>query len=206
MATRRGEDFYVVVNGATKHGDIESFENAAAARRRRRPHEGAGAARAAGAATRPRCSRRIVPGVSELGFMQGGPFHWHRPAAVDQPLGLYRRGRVRDFGAGDRRGRARRCAGRRRAGEADRPRRARFAAARGRAAALRPRPRPRDHAGDGRPQFRDQQAPPRRGRLSPARCGSSPSSRTARRRSASASTSRPPAGPRRRAGARRRRQ
>ena len=23
MATRRGEDFYVVVNGATKHGDID---------------------------------------------------------------------------------------------------------------------------------------------------------------------------------------
>ena len=26
MATRRGEDFYVVVNGATKHGDIEYME------------------------------------------------------------------------------------------------------------------------------------------------------------------------------------
>src|SRR4051795_13207647 len=26
MATRRGEDFYVVVNGATKHGDIEHME------------------------------------------------------------------------------------------------------------------------------------------------------------------------------------
>ena len=50
MATRRGEDFYVVVNGATKHGDIARSANAAAARRRRRPYEGAGAARAAGAA------------------------------------------------------------------------------------------------------------------------------------------------------------
>ena len=29
MATRRGEDFYVVVNGATKHGDIDSHANAA---------------------------------------------------------------------------------------------------------------------------------------------------------------------------------
>src|SRR5205809_7610711 len=26
MATRRGEDFYVVVNGATKHGDIEDLQ------------------------------------------------------------------------------------------------------------------------------------------------------------------------------------
>src|SRR5215212_4747526 len=26
MATRRGEDFYIVVNGATKHGDIREFE------------------------------------------------------------------------------------------------------------------------------------------------------------------------------------
>ena len=26
MATRRGDHFYVVVNGATKHGDIEQFE------------------------------------------------------------------------------------------------------------------------------------------------------------------------------------
>src|SRR3954463_835637 len=26
MATRRGEDFYVVVNGATKYGDIEQFQ------------------------------------------------------------------------------------------------------------------------------------------------------------------------------------
>src|SRR4030095_6306401 len=27
MATRRGENFYVVVNGATKHGDIAYVEN-----------------------------------------------------------------------------------------------------------------------------------------------------------------------------------
>ena len=25
MATRRGDDFYVVVNGATKHGDIADY-------------------------------------------------------------------------------------------------------------------------------------------------------------------------------------
>ena len=28
MATRRGDDFYVVVNGATKHGDIAVHANA----------------------------------------------------------------------------------------------------------------------------------------------------------------------------------
>src|SRR4029453_14418548 len=27
MATRRGDHFYLVVNGATKHGDIEQFQN-----------------------------------------------------------------------------------------------------------------------------------------------------------------------------------
>ncbi len=36
----------------------------------------------------------IVPGVSELGFMQGGPFHWHGQQPVDQPLGLHRRRRI----------------------------------------------------------------------------------------------------------------
>ena len=27
MATRRGDAFYLVVNGATKHGDLEVFEH-----------------------------------------------------------------------------------------------------------------------------------------------------------------------------------
>ena len=43
----------------------------------------------------------IVPGVSDLSFMEGRPFHWNGRSPVDQPLGLYRRGRVRDFGAGN---------------------------------------------------------------------------------------------------------
>ena len=33
MATRRGDDFYVVVNGATKHGDIDDMRDRLAARR-----------------------------------------------------------------------------------------------------------------------------------------------------------------------------
>jgi aminomethyltransferase len=75
MATRRGGDFYVVVNGATKHGDIAYMEG-----------------RLAGdvvvdymkeqallALQGPRAAEvleRLVPGVSDLDFMQGGPFPW----------------------------------------------------------------------------------------------------------------------------------
>ena len=40
---------------------------------------------------------------ASLGFMQGGAVPLAGPPAVDQPLGLYRRGRVRDFGPGRRR-------------------------------------------------------------------------------------------------------
>ena len=140
MATRRGEDFYVVVNGATKHGDI-------AIMRGRLPGDVVVdymKEQALLALQGPRAAEvleTIVPGVGELGFMQAGPFRVARPQSVDQPLGLYRRGRVRDFGARNRRRRARRRHCRARACEADRPRRARFAAARGGAPALRPRSR-----------------------------------------------------------------
>lgn len=75
MATRRGDDFYVVVNGATKHGDIEDL-------RARLP---AGIIvdhmkeQALLALQGPRASEvleAIVPRVNELGFMQAGPFKW----------------------------------------------------------------------------------------------------------------------------------
>jgi aminomethyltransferase len=76
MATRRGDDFYVVVNGATKHRDIEVMKN-------RLP----GAVvvdymkeQALLALQGPRAAdvlETIIPGVSELGFMQGRPFHWN---------------------------------------------------------------------------------------------------------------------------------
>jgi aminomethyltransferase len=75
MATRRGEDFYVVVNGATKHGDIEDMK-------RRLPGEvqiDYMKEQALLALQGPRAVEvleAIVPGVAELGFMQGGPFHW----------------------------------------------------------------------------------------------------------------------------------
>jgi len=76
MATRRGEDFYIVVNGATKHGDIDLMQ-------RLLPDEVVidhMKEQALLALQGPRAAEvleTIIPGVSELGFMQGGPFHWH---------------------------------------------------------------------------------------------------------------------------------
>jgi aminomethyltransferase len=75
MATRRGDDFYVVVNGATKHGDIEDM-------RRRLPAEiqiDYMKEQALLALQGPRAVEvleALVPGVSELGFMQGRAFQW----------------------------------------------------------------------------------------------------------------------------------
>jgi aminomethyltransferase len=76
MATRRGDQFYVVVNGATKHTDIANME-------RRLPREVVidhMKEQALLALQGPRAAEvleRIVPGVSELGFMQGRPFQWN---------------------------------------------------------------------------------------------------------------------------------
>jgi aminomethyltransferase len=76
MATRRGDDFYVVVNGATKYGDIADME-------RRLPREVVidhMREQALLAIQGPRAAEvleTIVPGVSDLGFMQGGPFQWN---------------------------------------------------------------------------------------------------------------------------------
>ena len=76
MATRRGEHFYVVVNGATKHGDIEAM-------RGRIP---AGVSvelmteQALLAMQGPRAVKvleGIVPEVAQLGFMQGSQFDWN---------------------------------------------------------------------------------------------------------------------------------
>jgi glycine cleavage system T protein (aminomethyltransferase) len=86
MATRRGDDFYVVVNGATKHGDIEYMH-------RRLPGDVVVdymKEQALLALQGPRAAEvleTIVPGVSELGFMQGRPFH-----ALGQNLWISRSG------------------------------------------------------------------------------------------------------------------
>src|SRR6476646_4315427 len=75
MATRRGEDFYVVVNGATKQGDIAFMERRLASdvvidHMRQQALLALQGPRAA------EVLEAIVPGVSKLSFMQGGPFHW----------------------------------------------------------------------------------------------------------------------------------
>ena len=75
MVTRRGDDFYMVVNGATKHGDIDYL-------RRRLPGEVVVdymKELALLALQGPRAAEvldRIIPGVAELTFMQGAPFSW----------------------------------------------------------------------------------------------------------------------------------
>ena len=73
MATRRGEDFYVVVNGATKHGDLEDM-------RQRLPrelvvdHMKEQALLALQGPKAVEVLESVAPGVSELGFMQGDAF------------------------------------------------------------------------------------------------------------------------------------
>ena len=75
MATRRGEDFYVVVNGATKHGDIAVMQTGL-------PgdvvvdHMKEQALLALQGPRAAEVLETIVPGVSELSFMQGSPFRW----------------------------------------------------------------------------------------------------------------------------------
>jgi len=86
MATRRGDDFYVVVNGATKHGDIHEFQN-------RLPREiviDHMKEQALLALQGPRAAEvleSIVPGVSELSFMEGQAFR-----GLDLPLWISRSG------------------------------------------------------------------------------------------------------------------
>jgi len=86
MATRRGEDFYVVVNGATKHGDIHEFEL-------RLPREVVVdhmKEQALLALQGPKAAEvleALVPGVSELSFMEGRAFH-----AFGHPLWISRSG------------------------------------------------------------------------------------------------------------------
>lgn len=75
MATRRGDDFYVVVNGATKHSDLAMMQS-------RLPgevivdHMKEQALLALQGPRAVEVLEIIVPGVGELGFMQAGPFHW----------------------------------------------------------------------------------------------------------------------------------
>ena len=75
MATRRGTDFYVVVNGATKHGDIQVMQN-------RLPggvvvdYMKEQALLALQGPKAVDVLESIIPGVGELGFMQARSFNW----------------------------------------------------------------------------------------------------------------------------------
>jgi aminomethyltransferase len=85
MATRRGEDFYIVVNGATKHGDIEYMERRIGDVMIDHMRE-----QALLALQGPRAAEvldSVIPGVAELGFMEGGPFR-----AFGHPLWISRSG------------------------------------------------------------------------------------------------------------------
>jgi aminomethyltransferase len=75
MATRRGEHFYLVVNGATKHGDIAEFENRLP-RSISLDHMREQALLALQGPKAAEALDGLVPGVGELSFMQAGLFHW----------------------------------------------------------------------------------------------------------------------------------
>lgn len=86
MATRRGKDFYLVVNGATKLGDIAELQE-------RLPrdivvdHMKEQALLALQGPRAVEVLEGLAPGVSELGFLQGGAFR-----AVGQPVWISRSG------------------------------------------------------------------------------------------------------------------
>ena len=73
MATRRGDHFYVVVNGATKHGDIEYLQEKLL-QGVVVDHMKEQALLALQGPKAVDALERLVPGVSELSFMQGGAF------------------------------------------------------------------------------------------------------------------------------------
>ena len=86
MATRRGEDFYIVVNGATKHADLEMMREAL-------PesifvdHMREQALLALQGPKAAEVLESIVPGVSGLSFLEGGAF-----PALGQNLWISRSG------------------------------------------------------------------------------------------------------------------
>ena len=86
MATRRGDQFYVVVNGATKQGDLEVFE-ALLPRTTVIDHMREQSLLALQGPKAAEALEALVPGVSELGFMQGAPFR-----ACGHPVWISRSG------------------------------------------------------------------------------------------------------------------
>jgi aminomethyltransferase len=86
MATRRGADFYLVVNGATKHGDIE-FMRDVLPKSIYLDHMTGQALLALQGPKAAEALERVVPGVSELTFMEGNAFH-----AFGHPVWISRSG------------------------------------------------------------------------------------------------------------------
>jgi aminomethyltransferase len=86
MATRRGDDFYLVVNGATKHGDI-AFMRQALPDAIYLDHMTSQALLALQGPKAVEVLESLIPGVSELGFMEGNAFH-----AFGHPLWISRSG------------------------------------------------------------------------------------------------------------------
>jgi aminomethyltransferase len=86
MATRRGDHFYLVVNGATKHRDIEQFQTRLP-RTIAMDHMKEQALLALQGPEAVAVLEGLVPGVSELSFMQAGLFHWN-----GKPLWISRSG------------------------------------------------------------------------------------------------------------------
>ena len=75
MATRRGDQFYLVVNGATKHGDIDQFQQRLP-RTVAMDHMKEQALLALQGPEAASVIETLVPGASELSFMQGAAFGW----------------------------------------------------------------------------------------------------------------------------------
>ena len=86
MATRRGDHFYLVVNGATKLGDISEFEKRLP-RTIAMDHMKEQALLALQGPEAVTALEAIVPGVGDLSFMQAGLFHWE-----GKPLWISRSG------------------------------------------------------------------------------------------------------------------
>jgi aminomethyltransferase len=85
MVTRRGEDFYIVVNGATKHGDIAYLERRLSGIAI--DHMRGQALLALQGPLAAEVLDTVIPGVAGLGFMEAGPFR-----AFGQPLWISRSG------------------------------------------------------------------------------------------------------------------
>ena len=86
MATRRGEAFYLVVNGATKQGDLEVFEQLLP-RSAVVDHMKEQALLTLQGPKAAEVLEAVAPGVSNLSFMEGGPFR-----AVGHPVWISRSG------------------------------------------------------------------------------------------------------------------